>query len=102
MDRRLLRPVRSAPVPMLRVVDRRGDNWTQAVPQLRPPRAAICLTGLQRSFPEVGGNIKEALGSLLTLDATEIFGVRPATDPWDAIRRLLPLHRVVPQVQCHR
>ena len=40
------------------------------------PRAAVCLTGLERSFREIGGNVKEGLYHLLPAD-TEIFGVRP-------------------------
>lgn len=66
------------------------------------PRAAVCLTGLQRSFPEIGGNIKEAVDYLLPPNATEIFGVRPVDDPWDAVQRLLPMQRVVTQAPCQK
>lgn len=76
------------------MVARRVEAWA--------PRAAVCLTGLQRSFPEIGGNIKEAVDYLLPPNATEIFGVRPADDPWDAVRRLLPMQRVVTQAPCQK
>ena len=68
-------------------------------------RHAVCLTGLQREFPVVGGNIRRFLLELVAaLSARQhqraelaIFGVRPRSDSWWAITRLLPLHTVEPQ-----
>ena len=57
-------------------------------------RTAVCLTGMERSFAEIGANIREGLARLLgaaTLrDEAVFFGVRPAHDPWTEVRALLP------------
>ena len=105
MNRTLLRPTRriaararaqpgrhSSALPLPMGV-RRVEAWA--------PRSAVCLTGLQRSFPEIGGSIKEAVDYLLPPRAREIFGVRPADDPWDAVQRLLPMQSLVTQAPCH-
>jgi len=103
MNRTLLRPTRRIAA---RPRARPGRNLSLMLPMVvrrveaRSPRAAVCLTGLQRSFPEIGGNIKEAVDYLLPPNATEIFVVQPADDPWDAVRRLLPMQRVVTQAPC--
>ena len=65
-------------------------------------RHAVCLTGLERSFAEIGGNIREGFLGALGDDALAIFGVRPPHDSWASIRALLPLsdddgHLVVQQ-----
>ena len=52
---------------------------------------AVCLTGLERSFTEVGNNVREGLLTLLGSPNFTIFGVRPAQDPWGLIHRLLPV-----------
>ena len=62
---------------------------------------AVCLTGLQRAFPEIGSNIREATTHLLGAGPTsstatfEVFGVKPQNESWAAIETLLPLQRVV-------
>lgn len=58
------------------------------------PSHAVCVTGLQRSFPEIARNIHAALASLYApdalADAVAFFGVRPEKDPWSAVRVHLP------------
>lgn len=70
-----------------------------------PPRHyrhhAVCITGLQRSFPWISGNVRKSLDTLYLEDeksrrseglgsAAALFGVRPEHDPWDAVRTALP------------
>lgn len=45
----------------------------------RPSRDAVCLTGLQRSYPEIQGNLRVSLASLFggSLARVSFFGVRP-------------------------
>ena len=60
------------------------------------PHHAVCVTGLQRSYPEISGNIVSALESLYAAAAGQlsshvaIFGVRPANDSWKEVRETLP------------
>ena len=54
-------------------------------------RHAVCLTGLERSFAEIGGNIREGLYSALAHSTSVLFGVRPPHDAWASVRALLPL-----------
>ena len=55
-------------------------------------RHAICLTGGERSFGEIGQNVREGMLHSLGTAAVTLFGVRPSYDPWTTVRRLLPLH----------
>ena len=64
------------------------------------PAYAVCLTGLERSFAEIGGNVREALFTLLHGGRVTIFGVRPSHDSWGEIKSLLPIARVVEQRPC--
>lgn len=61
-------------------------------------RHAVCLTGLQRDFPNIAVNVREFIFGLLGTPGAEItfFGVRPPTDRWAAVRRLLPMHVIEP------
>ena len=53
---------------------------------------AVCLTGMERSFAEIGGNIREGLYSALSgASDVRIFGVRPPSDAWSSIFRMLPI-----------
>ena len=58
---------------------------------------AVVLTGMERSFAEIGANVREGLfGALASASGVEgssatFFGVRPPNDTWDAIRLLLPI-----------
>lgn len=63
---------------------------------------AVCLTGMERSFSEIGGNIHAAVYSLLGTPAAQIvfFGVKPANDTWQHIHSWLPLQRVEEQDYC--
>ena len=62
---------------------------------------AVCLTGMERSFAEIGGNIREGLLSLLDASTSvTIFGVRPRHDPWSSLNVLLPMHQVETQSRC--
>ena len=51
--------------------------------------AAVCLTGLQRSFPEIGNNIAEAVRDLLAPRHIYYFGIKPVNDSWAAIEYVL-------------
>lgn len=55
-------------------------------------RHAICLTGGERSFGEIGQNVREGVLHSLGTAAVTLFGVRPSYDSWTTVRRLLPLH----------
>ena len=62
-----------------------------------PTPHAVCITGLERSFPEIALNIRAALTTLYTTpptqqlaDTVSFFGVRPANDSWSAVRETLP------------
>eukprot|EP00966_Prymnesium_polylepis_P227873 5273143-Prymnesium_polylepis.1 len=72
---------------------------TSATPGLRH---AVCLTGMERSFSEIGGNIREAVHHLLGTPAAKvvIFGVRPVNDSWTHINSWLSFQRVEPQIYC--
>ena len=64
---------------------------------------AVCITGLERSFDEISGNLRAALGALYGgLDQhVHFFGVRPQQDSWDIVHsRLPPLRAEVVQRQC--
>ena len=64
--------------------------------------AAVCLTGLQRSFPEIGNNIAEAVRDLLAPRHIHYFGIKPVNDSWAAIEYVLPMTAVAPQQVCRR
>jgi hypothetical protein len=77
-------------------------------------RHAVCLTGLQRSLPEIGGNVRRGLLSLLADGPRRlgdggqahgdsqfgVFGVRPVNDTWATVRSLLPLAMEETQQLC--
>jgi hypothetical protein len=52
--------------------------------------SAVCLTGLERSFAEIGANVREGVLGMLGA-RTSFFGVRPANASWDSIAELLPM-----------
>ena len=72
------------------------------------PQHALCITGLQRSYPEFALNVRASLANLYTgregevagdegeasrtalRGAVTFFGVRPANDSWHAVRATLP------------
>ena len=63
--------------------------------QGKMPSHAVCVTGLQRSFPEISGNIRRSLEELYDARAqlattVAFFGVRPANDSWHEVREALP------------
>lgn len=62
---------------------------------------AICVTGLQRSFPEISGNIVSVM-QLLNASAggVHLFGVRPANDSWTTAKRLLQPMTIEMQRPC--
>ena len=67
------------------------------------PAHAVCITGLQRSFHEISGNIQAAVASLHGGSDSNVvwFGVRPPQDPWTEVHaRLPPLRTEVEQQQC--
>ena len=71
---------------------------TSGVPHLQH---AACLTGLERSYPEIAGNVHVSLSSLFGgLQHVALFGVRPAQDPWNAVHKNMHLKREVVQTPC--
>jgi len=66
------------------------------------PAAAVCITGAERSFGEIGDNIRRAV--LHSLGSPDIvwFGVKPpGGDSWATIPKLLPIARVASQQRCY-
>ena len=63
---------------------------------------AVCLTGLERSFSEIGANVRAAVLDLYGGQSASVdfFGVRPVLDPWAQLRRLLPLRAIKVQSPC--
>ena len=72
------------------------------VDRVDPHHHAFCITGLERSFRAISGNLRAALGGLHHgLDRVSWFGVRPPQDPWTIVReRLPPLRAERVQRQC--
>ena len=63
---------------------------------------ALCATGLERSFSEIGRNVAGALRELNSSGALHIFGVVPANASWSpAVYSLLSPSRVAAQTPCH-
>ena len=63
---------------------------------------ALCATGLERSFPEIGRNVAGALRALNHSGALQIFGVMPANASWSpAVYSLLAPTQVALQTPCH-
>lgn len=62
----------------------------------RPLEHAVCVTGQERSFLEIGANIREGVLTMLAGSVT-FFGVRPRNETWAQINRLLPMARVETQ-----
>ena len=54
-------------------------------------RFAVCVTGLERSYPEIRWNIRAAIFGLLASAAPQtdihVFGVRPVNDSWPNARK---------------
>ena len=64
------------------------------------PLHAVCITGEERSFGEIGANVREGVLRMLGTARVAFFGVKPVCDSWAALQRLLPLTSVVPQHKC--
>ena len=61
------------------------------IASLMLPKHGLCITGLQRSFPEFASNVRMSLETLYTdLNAVTFFGVRPANDTWHAVHATFP------------
>ena len=69
-----------------------NDSAVRYNPAFDANRHAICLTGGERSFGEIGHNVREGMLHSLGTAAVTLFGVRPSYDSWTTVRRLLPLH----------
>ena len=65
---------------------------------------AVCVTGLERSFRGISGNLIAALSGLYGgLDGVAWFGVRPTQDAWATVHARLPPFRAErTQQQCVR
>lgn len=66
---------------------------------------AVCVTGLTRSFAEIGAGVRSRVFGLLAGSAShvriETFGVRPANDTWSSVRAHLgPFSGLEKQVPC--
>ena len=64
------------------------------------PRHAVCISGMERSFAEMGDNVRQAVIHFFGTAQITWFGNQPANDDWLTIRRLLPMHVIEPQSQC--
>ena len=60
---------------------------------------AVCLTGLERSFEEIGGNVREGVYAMLGPNVT-FFGVRPANSTWASVHELLHMHSAPTRGRC--
>ena len=71
-------------------------------PRTSPTRhVGVCLTGLQRSFPEIAHSVKDGTYQLAGPDSQlTFFGVKPPEDDWSFVAQQLPLSAMEPQVQC--
>ncbi|KAL1499670.1 hypothetical protein AB1Y20_011867 [Prymnesium parvum] len=65
-------------------------------------RHAVCLTGMERSFSEIGWNIHEAVHHLLRTPNASVhfFGVRPANDSWKYVRSWFAFEEISLQRYC--
>ena len=64
------------------------------------PAHAVCVTGLERSFGEIGDNIRQGVLRFLGTPSIAFFGIQPHNDSWTHIRRLLPIQEVQIQTPC--
>jgi hypothetical protein len=65
-----------------------------------PQTHAVCITGAERSFGEIGANVREGVLRMLGTPRVAFFGVKPTEEAWDAVQRLLPLTAMMPQRKC--
>ena len=87
----------------LAVLTAKHAAWVGQVTRTTPGlRHAVCLTGMERSFSEIGGNIHHAVHSLFGTPLASIvfFGVRPVNDSWHHIQSWLPMQQVELQTDC--
>ena len=65
-------------------------------------RHAVCLTGMERSFSEIGANVREAVHDVLGTPEASItfFGVQPVNDSWVHINSWLRIDHVEAQTRC--
>ena len=54
------------------------------------PLHAVCITGQERSFGEIGANVREGVLRMLGTPRVAFFGVKPVNDPWTGLQTLLP------------
>ena len=73
-----------------------GHEYAETVVANRPQNYehAVCLTGSERSFVEIGANIRQGVYTSLDSAAVAFFGVRPRDESWGLIRQLLPMNEV--------
>ena len=64
------------------------------------PSFAVCITGLERSFPEIRHNIQGAVLRPVGYSPPVLFGVRPAADRWPTVLRAWNLADVEVQRMC--
>ena len=64
------------------------------------PLHAVCITGQERSFGEIGANVREGVLRMLGTPRVAFFGVKPVNDPWTGLQKLLPLTTVIAQHKC--
>jgi hypothetical protein len=70
------------------------------MPSVHVSSHAVCVTGLERSFTEIGDNVRHAILRFLGTPAITFLGVQPVNDSWSTIHKLLPMHAIEPQFPC--
>ena len=56
---------------------------------------AVCVSGLERTFPEIGINIRTTI--VQAFHRLHFFGVQPSHEPWEAVQQVFQFVRLVPQ-----
>ena len=95
--------------PLLRTSSEQFPKWGKLASSTSAMRAAVaaaaplhavCITGQERSFGEIGANVREGVLRMLGTPRVAFFGVKPVNDPWTGLQKLLPLTTVIAQHKC--
>jgi len=81
------------PVPMNELGDSMlgtgNDRNAHGLTDRSDQRIAVCLLGLERTFDLIGDNIALLLERLKLMGEVHLFGVKPVTETWAYVRRVL-------------
>ena len=64
-------------------------------------RHAICFTGQERGFVEIGRALRDAVANFHGNESATYFGVRPTNDSWSAMKELIPFSHIWDQEHCY-